>query len=459
MATKKAKKSTAKKPAKAKTARKATGKKTAAKKASRISIKEAPRNAFYAQSGGVTAVINASAAGVIEEARKHKNRIANVYAGRNGIIGALTEDLIDTSKESAAAIRALRHTPSGAFGSCRYKLKSLEANRREYERLIEVFKAHNIGYFFYNGGGDSADTCLKVSQLSETMGYPIKAIHVPKTVDNDLPITDNCPGFGSVAKYIAVSTREASFDVASMAKTSTKVFIVEVMGRHAGWIAAAGGLASTRDTEIPIIILFPEVQFDQARFLARVQDMVKKHGYCTVVVSEGVHWPDGKFLADTGLKDAFGHAQLGGAATVIAGMVQRELKLKNHWAVADYLQRAARHIASKTDVDMAYAMGKAAVQFAIKGHNSVMPTVDRLSNKPFKWKVGMAPLNKVANVEKMMPKDFITPDGYGITQKCRDYLEPLIKGEDYPPYKDGMPQYVRMKGVAVKKKLKAGFEI
>ena len=441
-----------------------TGTKAAKKKVARKVIinaarkKPAPMNAFYAQSGGVTAVINASAAGIIETARKYKTRIGKIYAGRNGIIGALTEDLIDTSKESAAAISALRHTPSGAFGSCRFKLKSLDENRREYERLIEVFKAHNIGYFFYNGGGDSADTCFKISKMSKEMGYPIQAIHVPKTVDNDLPITDNCPGFGSVAKYIAISTREASFDVASMCKTSTKVFIIEVMGRHAGWIAAAGGLASTDDTPIPILILFPEIKFDQKKFLARVDDMVKKHGYCTVVVSEGVHWPDGRFLADTGLKDAFGHAQLGGAATVIAGMVQSELKLKNHWAVADYLQRAARHIASRTDVDMAYAMGKAAVQFALKGHNSVMPTVVRTSNKPFKWKVGMAPLSKVANVEKMMPTDFITKDGYGITKKCRTYLEPLIKGEDYPPYKNGMPQYIRLKNVSVKKKLKK-FEI
>ncbi|MCK4742317.1 MAG: 6-phosphofructokinase [Sulfuriflexus sp.] len=411
-------------------------------------------NAFYAQSGGVTAVINASACGVIETARKNKTKIGKVYAGRSGIIGALTEDLIDTSKETTAGIKALRHTPSGAFGSCRFKLKGLEESAREYERLIEVFKAHNIGFFFYNGGGDSADTCYKISQLSEKMGYPIQAIHVPKTVDNDLPITDNCPGFGSVAKYIAVSTREASFDVASMCKTSTKVFIVEVMGRHAGWIAAAGGLASTEDTHIPILILFPEVEFDEKKFLAKVDAMVKKHGYCTVVVSEGVHYKNGKFLAETGLKDSFGHAQLGGAATVISGMVQNKLGLKNHWAVADYLQRAARHIASKTDVEMAYAMGKAAVQFAIKGHNAIMPTVDRISNKPFKWKVGMADLSKVANVEKMMPNNFITKDGYGITKKCREYLEPLIKGEDYPPYKDGMPKYVRMKGIAVKKKLK-----
>ncbi|MGA7950552.1 MAG: 6-phosphofructokinase [Thiobacillaceae bacterium] len=416
--------------------------------------KAAPKkNAFYAQSGGVTAVINASACGVIETARKHKDKIGKVYAGRNGIIGALTEDLIDTSKDTAAAIKALRYTPSGAFGSCRYKLKSLEANKREYERLIEVFKAHNIGYFFYNGGGDSADTCYKISQLSETMGYPVQAIHVPKTVDNDLPITDCCPGFGSVAKYIAVSTREASFDVASMAKTSTKVFIVEVMGRHAGWIAAAGGMASTKDTEIPIVILFPEVTFDEKKFLASVDEKVKKFGYCTVVVSEGVMGPDGKFLADQGLKDAFGHAQLGGVAPVVAGIVKRGLDLKYHWAVADYLQRAARHIASKTDVDQAYAMGKAAVEFALKGHNSVMPTVDRVSNKPYKWKVGMASLSKVANVEKMMPKDFITRDGFGITEKCRTYLAPLMKGEDYPPYKDGLPQYVRLKNVAVARKL------
>ena len=421
--------------------------------------KARPKNAFYAQSGGVTAVINASAAGVIEAARKHKNKIAKVYAGRNGIIGALTEDLIDTSRESAGAIGRLRHTPSGAFGSCRYKLKSLDQNRREYERLIEVFKAHDIGYFFYNGGGDSADTCLKISQLGDSMGYPLQAIHVPKTVDNDLAVTDNCPGFGSVAKYIAVSTREASFDVASMAKTSTKVFILEVMGRHAGWIAAAGGLASTQDTEIPIVILFPEVTFDKDKFLAKVNAAVKKFGYCTVVVSEGVKSADGKFLADQGLRDAFGHAQLGGVAPVVASIVKEGLGLKYHWGVADYLQRAARHIASKTDVDQAYAVGKAAVEFALKGHNSVMPTVVRASNKPYKWKIGMAPLAKVANVEKMMPPDFITADGFGITAKCRNYLEPLIKGEDYPPYKNGMPQYVRLKNVPVKRKLKGEFKL
>ncbi|TDI76869.1 MAG: 6-phosphofructokinase [Betaproteobacteria bacterium] len=413
----------------------------------------AARNAFYAQSGGVTAVINASAAGVIETARKNKRKIGKIYAGRNGIIGALTEDLIDTSKDTSADIRALCHTPSGAFGSCRYKLKSLEQNRREYERLIEVFKVHNIGYFFYNGGGDSADTCLKVSQLANTLGYPIQAIHIPKTVDNDLPITDCCPGFGSVAKYIAVSTREASFDVTSMSKTSTKVFVLEVMGRHSGWIAAAGGLASSKDCEIPIVILFPEIVFDRTKFLARVNGLVKKFGYCSVVVSEGVKGADGKFLSDQGLRDAFGHAQLGGVAPVVANIIKDGLGLKYHWGVADYLQRSARHIASKTDVEQAYAMGKAAVEFAIKGHNAVMPTIDRLSNKPYKWRVGMAQLSRVANVEKMMPSNFISKDGFGITEKCREYLVPLIKGEDYPPYKDGLPNYVRLKNIGVKRKL------
>ena len=413
----------------------------------------AKKNAFYAQSGGVTAVINASASGVIETARLHKDVIGKVYAGRNGIIGALTEELIDTSKESARDIAALRHTPSGAFGSCRFKLKGLEENKLQYERLIEVFKAHNIGYFFYNGGGDSADTCLKVSQLSEKMGYPLQAIHVPKTVDNDLPITDCCPGFGSVAKYVAVSMREASFDVASMCKTSTKVFVMEVMGRHAGWIAAAGGLASDENCELPIVILFPEIAFNKAKFLAKVDAMVKKHGYCSVVVSEGVHGEDGKFLSDQGVRDAFGHAQLGGAAPVIANMVKEALGYKFHWAVADYLQRAARHIASKTDVEQAYALGKKAVELALKGDNAVMPTVERIADKPYKWKIGVAQLSKVANVEKMMPRSFITKDGFGITDKCRAYLSPLIKGEDYPPFKDGLPQYVQLKNVAVAKKL------
>jgi 6-phosphofructokinase 1 len=417
--------------------------------------KTAPRNAFYAQSGGVTSVINASAAGVIETARRHKDRIGKVLAGRNGILGALHEDLIDTGRESPAAIAALKHTPGGAFGSCRYKLKSLEQDRAQYERLIEVFRAHDIGYFFYNGGGDSADTCLKVSQLSATMGYPLQAIHVPKTIDNDLPITDNCPGFGSVAKYVAVSTREASMDVASMASTSTKVFVLEVMGRHAGWIAAAAALADTKAHPLPLLILFPEIPLDQAKFLAAVKAKVDAHGYCTVVVSEGLHAPDGSFVADQGLRDAFGHAQLGGVAPVIANLVKSELKLKMHWAVSDYLQRSARHIAAKVDVQQAYAVGKAAVELALKGANAVMPAIVRTSNRPYRWKIGTAPLAEVANREHKMPREFITADGFGVTAKGRAYLLPLIQGEDYPPYRDGLPAYALLKNTAVRRKLPA----
>jgi len=417
------------------------------------------KNAFYAQSGGVTSVINATACGVIETARSHSDRIANVYAGRNGIIGALTEDLIDTGKESDEAIAALRYTPSGAFGSCRYKLKGLDENRAEYERLIEVFKAHNIGYFFYNGGGDSADTCHKISQLSEKMGFPLQAIHVPKTVDNDLPITDNCPGFGSVAKYIAISTREASYDVLSMAKTSTKVFVIEVMGRHAGWIAAAGGLAADEENDIPVVILFPEVEFNQERFLARVKENVESYGYCTVVVSEGAKWPDGKFLAEQDTRDSFGHAQLGGAAPVVANMIKDTHGYKYHWAVADYLQRAARHIASRTDVEQAYALGKAAVEMALAGANAIMPTVVRTSDDPYHWEIGKADLADVANIEKMMPAEYISEDGFGITDACRRYLTPLIEGEDYPPYEKGMPKYVRLKNIGVVKKLETEFKI
>lgn len=416
----------------------------------------AAKNAFYAQSGGVTAVINASACGVIEAARRHPERIANVYAGRNGIIGALIEDLIDTSQESNATIAGLRHTPAGAFGSCRYKLKGLDKNRREYERLIEVFKAHDIAYFFYNGGGDSADTCYKISQLSETMGYPVQAIHIPKTVDNDLPVTDNCPGFGSVAKYIATSTLEASFDVRSMAKTSTKVFVIEVMGRHAGWIAAAGALVA--DQGIPVVTLFPEIEFNPTTFLAAVQAKVEQYGYCSVVVSEGCHWPDGRFLAEQGSKDAFGHAQLGGAAPVVANMIKQSLNYKFHWAVADYLQRAARHLASKTDVDQAYALGQKAVELVLAGYNSVMPTIIRTSNTPYIWEIGYAPLSQVANIEKFMPRTFISEDGYGITLPCREYLYPLIQGEDYPPFENGMPKYVTLKNAPIARKL-ADFQI
>ena len=417
------------------------------------------KNAFYAQSGGVSAVINASACGVIETARKHRDKIGKLYAGRHGIVGALTEDMIDTGKESAAAVRGLRHTPGGAFGSARYKLSGIDKSRTQYERLIEVFKAHDIGYFFYNGGNDSMDTAHKVSEIGVQMGYPIACIGVPKTVDNDLAITDCCPGFGSAAKYIAVSTREAALDVLSMARTSTKVFVLEVMGRHAGWIAAAGGLAGERPGDAPHIILFPEIAFDRTQFLAKVKSCVERFGYCVVVVSEGVRTADGKFLAEAGTKDAFGHAQLGGVGPVVAQMTQEAFGYKFHWAVADYLQRSARHIASKVDVEQAYAVGKAAVELALQGKNAVMPTIVRKSSAPYRWGIGQAPLAMIANREKKLPRSYITEDGFGITAACRRYLLPLIGGEDYPPYRQGLPAYVTLKGVPVAKRLSTPFVV
>ena len=412
------------------------------------------KNILYAQSGGVTPVINATACGVIETARKHRDRIGKVLAGKDGIIGVLREELIDTSGESKADIAALRHTPGGAFGSCRFKLKSIEESEREYARLVDVLRAHDIGYFFYNGGGDSADTAYKVSQISKKLGFPVQCIGVPKTIDNDLPVTDTCPGFGSVAKYVAVSIMEASLDVESMASSSTKVFIMEVMGRHAGWIAAAGGLAQREAGDPPHVILFPEVTFDQQAFLAKVKHAVETHGYCSIVVSEGVRYPDGRFLAEAGSRDAFGHAQLGGAAPVVAELVRSALGYKYHWAVSDYLQRSARHIASATDVDQAYAVGQAAVQLALQGKNGVMPVIKRVSGDPYRWKIEEASLGRVANREKLMPRNFISKDGFGITSAARKYLEPLIRGESYPPYdKRGLPRYVRLKKNLVKKVL------
>jgi len=412
-----------------------------------------PKNAFYAQSGGVTAVINASAAGVIETARAHPEQIGTVYAGANGILGALHEDLIDTAAESAETIRALRHTPAGAFGSARYKLKGLEENRAEYERLIEVFRAHDIGYFFYNGGGDSQDTAHKVSQLGEAMGYPVTCIGIPKTVDNDLPVTDTCPGFGSVAKYIAVATREAGLDVASMAQTSTRVFILATIGRHAGWIAAASALAREAAGDPPHFVLLPEVPLDEQRFLERVKASVEGFGYCVVVVSEGVKNADGAFLSDQGTRDAFGHVQLGGVAPAIAALIKNTLGYKYHYAIADYLQRAARHIASATDVEQAYAVGQAAVELALAGRNAVMPTLVRESDEPYRWHVGEVALAEVANVEARMPAEFIDESGFFVTEACLRYLRPLIAGEDYPPYRKGLPDYARLRGERVTPRL------
>ena len=411
------------------------------------------KNAFYAQSGGVTSAINASACGVIEACRANSDRIGKLYAGRNGILGALNEELIDTSLESAEDIAALRHTPGGAFGSCRYKMKDISDSSDEYQRLVDVFKAHNIGYFFYNGGGDSADTCLKVSQISEQMGYPIQAIHIPKTIDNDLPLTDCCPGFGSVAKYVAVSTREASLDVASMCATSTKVFILEVMGRHAGWIAAAGGLAAEKAGDPPHLIIFPEIAFDREQFLAKVEETVQQNGYCVIVASEGARYADGSLISGSVHKDAFGHQQLGGVAPTLASMIKDSLGYKYHYALADYLQRSARHIASQTDLDQAYAVGRAAVEKALAGKSGIMISIQRNPGEQYSWSLGEAPLSDIANVERAMPRSFISEDGFGITGEARAYLQPLIMGEDYPPYKNGVPVYAELKNNLVAKRL------
>ena len=417
------------------------------------------KHAFYAQSGGVTAVINASACAVIETARRYQDKIGKVYAGYNGILGALREELIDTSLESDETIGALLRTPGGAFGSCRYKLKPIEESEEEYRRLIEVFRAHDIGYFFYNGGNDSMDTALKVSRLSEEMGYPLTCIGVPKTIDNDLTVTDNCPGFGSAAKYLAVSTKEASHDIASMCDTSTKVFIMEVMGRHAGWLAAAAGLAARQDSDPPHIIVFPEIPLNKERFLRKVKETTEKEGYCVIVASEGARYEDGSFVsASTTVVDSFGHHQLGGVAPALCTTIKQELGYKYHYAVADYLQRSARHIASRVDVEQAYAVGKAAVELAVTGRNAVMSAIIRESNAPYRWSVGEASLEKVANFERKMPMDFITEDGFGITRSCREYLEPLIEGEEYPAYLNGLPRFARLKKVMVRKKLNTPFK-
>tara|TARA_B100001113_G_scaffold336032_1_gene316054 strand:+ start:788 stop:2044 length:1257 start_codon:yes stop_codon:yes gene_type:complete len=412
------------------------------------------KNAFYAQSGGVTSVINATASALILEAKKYKGKIGKVYAGKNGILGALREELIDTSKESISAIKSLKSRPGGVFGSCRLKLKDLDANKKEYQRLVDVFKAHNIGYFFYNGGNDSADTAYKVSQISNKLNYPIKCIAIPKTVDNDLAITDSCPGFGSAAKYIATSTLEASLDVESMSETSTKVFILEVMGRHAGWMAASSALARTSKGDAPHIILLPEVIFNQQKFLSKVKDVVKQKGYCVIVTSEGVKSAKGKFLAESNTKDAFGHTQLGGVAPYLASLITKKLKLKNHWAVSDYLQRSARHIASKTDLLHAEAVGVHAIKYAIQGMNGVMPVIVRGKSTKYTWKIEPSPLSKIANVEKKLPKSYISMDGFNVNSKAIAYLRPLIIGEAFPEFKNGIPKISNLKLLLAPKKLK-----
>ena len=411
-------------------------------------------NIFYAQSGGVTPVINATASGLIEHFFKNKKYFGRFYAGKNGILGALNEELIDITSENKMELKLLSKTPGGAFGSCRLKLKDYVKSEREFQRIYEVFKAHNIRYFFYNGGGDSQDTTNKISKFFKIKGYAISCIGLPKTIDNDLPITYCCPGYGSVAKYIATSTLEASLDVKSMSQTSTKVFILEVMGRHAGWLAASSGIIKTKAEEPPHIILFPEVEFKQTDFLRKVRGVINKYGYCVIVASEGIKSKN-KFISDSGLKDSFGHAQLGGVAPVLSNMITSKLNIKVHWAVSDYLQRSARHIGSRVDVEQAYMLGKSGIDYAKKNITDVMLTIIRVNNKSkFQWKVSHTPLDNVANQEKMLPRNFIKSNGYEISKSCRSYITDLTQGEDYPSYANGFPRYANLNCKTIKKKLK-----
>jgi len=412
-------------------------------------------NALYAQSGGPTAVINATAQGVIEAVRRTRPAVGKLYAARNGILGALHEQLLDTDAASAEDVAALGQRPGSAFGTARYKLARFEDDEREYHRLIDVFRAHDIGLVFFNGGNDSMDTALKLSGLGRRLDYPLTCIGLPKTVDNDLPVTDCCPGFGSAAKYVAVSTREAALDVAGMARTSTKVFILEVMGRHAGWIAAAGGLAGSGAGDAPHIILFPEVPFETDRFLQRVRESVEQHEYCVIVASEGARYADGRFLSEAGGTDAFGHKQLGGLAPVLANMIRESLGYKHHYAISDYLQRSARHLASATDLEHAYAAGRAGVEMAVAGGNAVMVTISRTGDDPYAWETSSAPLDRVANREKELPRGFITKDGFGITGAARTYLQPLVEGESLPPFRGGLPIYAEIDLPEVERRLPA----
>ncbi|MBH44686.1 MAG: 6-phosphofructokinase [Gammaproteobacteria bacterium] len=407
------------------------------------------KNIFYAQSGGVTPVINATASGIINSYLKNKKYFGKFFAGKNGIIGALNEELIDVEKENINQIKLLKSTPGGAFGSCRLKLKS----PREFQRILDVFKAHNIGYFFYNGGGDSQDTTNKLNEYCKSQNYSLVCIGLPKTIDNDLSVTDNCPGFGSVAKYIAVSTYEASLDVQSMCQSSTKVFLLEVMGRHAGWLAASSGVLKSNKKDAPHIILFPEKTFVQESFLKKVKNTVNENGYCVIVASEGIKNSKNQFISDSGGKDSFGHAQLGGVAPILASLINKSLKYKVHWSVADYLQRAARHVASKIDVQQAYTLGMEAIKYAKIKKSGIMLTIDSKKSKKYSWSIGYTDLKNVANKEKRLPKKYISNDGYAITQSCRQYISNLINGEDYPKYKNGLPLYSKLRKILIKKKL------
>tara|TARA_Y100000766_G_scaffold285136_1_gene306621 strand:+ start:3221 stop:4444 length:1224 start_codon:yes stop_codon:yes gene_type:complete len=399
------------------------------------------KNAFYAQSGGVTSVINSSAFGLFSEL-KEKVPEANIYVGKNGIVGLIDNEVYDLSK-SKKPLELLLDSPGGMFGSCRYKLPEKE-DEKFYQDLFKQLDKYSIGHFFYNGGNDSADTCYKISEAAKKLNYSLNAIAIPKTIDNDLAITDNCPGFGSVAKYIATSVKEASLDIKSMCKTSTKVFILEVMGRHAGWIAAAAELANDDENTYVHKILIPEIPLNEEAFLAGVQKDVEEFGYSVIVASEGLKNQNGKFYSASDKKDSFGHNQLGGLAPKLANLIDKNLNYKYHWSVSDYLQRSARHISSKTDIEQAISVGKAAANMALNNKNGFMPVICRDSNSPYSWSIKESELMHIANKEKTIPANFISEDGFRISQNGVDYLKPLTIGESYPKYRDGIPVYEQL---------------
>lgn len=400
------------------------------------------RNLLYAQSGGVTAVINATAAGVIATARQASGEIGQVLAARNGILGVLRETLVDTAGLSVRDLERLRSTPGGAFGSCRFDLDPADRNPAQYDRLFAVLAAHDVGCFLYNGGNGSMETCRQIQAAADARGYPLTVLGVPKTVDNDIVLTDCCPGFGSAAKYLATSIREVGLDLNAMTTGSGRAFVLEVMGRNAGWLAAACALAAEDDDAAPHLILLPEVAFDEAAFLARVKSVVERSGSCAIVVAEGVRGLGGKVLSIQD-RNQKGYIQLGGAGEVIAEKIHTGLGYKVHYALADYLQRSARHIASRTDTAQAFGVGKAAVRRAIAGNCGVVG-IERLSDEPYLWRTTLQAFDLVANLERQVPPEFIAPDGFGVTDAFRRWCRPLIAGEDWPPFRDGLPDYLRL---------------
>jgi 6-phosphofructokinase 1 len=396
---------------------------------------------LYAQAGGVTAVINASAAAVIEAARARASEHGGVLAARNGVLGLLAEELVDTAALDVDDLALLRQTPGGYFGSCRFDLDDPQTNPRQFDRIFEVLAAHDVGAFLYNGGNGSMDAVLKLSQAARERGYPLVCVGVPKTVDNDLLETDCCPGFGSAAKYIATAMLEAGRDVEAMASRRGRVFVMEVMGRNAGWLAAASALAARNPDEAPHIVLLPELPFDEGRFLRKVKACVTRLGYCAITAAEGIRTADGRALMEQG-RDALGHVQLGGVGQWLARLIHRHLAYKHHWAVPDYLQRAAGHLASATDLAQAEAVGRAAVDCALDGRDAVMPAIHRLGDAPYRWEVRPVGLEGIANLERQLPPGFIAEDGFGISAAGRRYFAPLIEGEPAVRYAAGLPLHL-----------------